>query len=174
MYNRLKQQFESRTIAEMSIWYTLTAVITFLLFFLLVGCFLGFDNETKSKDAKVLDMQILLGVLLIWLIFIIWILICLVRIAWKSDNNRLGFIIFKYLQIGFLGMTLYTLIGMRNFKDFWNILSWMLIAFDIVIGILIFNFLVIAWFARCKISLKNYWEIASIIAMIVIQIFFFT
>ncbi len=50
----------------------------------------------------------------------------------------------------------------------------MLVAFDVVVALMMFNFLTIAWCARCRMPLQAYWEIGSIVAMIVIQIWIFT
>lgn len=51
MYNWLKRKCDHRTIAEMSIWYTITAVVTFMVIILLWGMFTGIANGEDEYDA---------------------------------------------------------------------------------------------------------------------------
>jgi len=71
-------------------------------------------------------------------------------------------------------MTVLTILVRSDLREDFKILPFILLAFDIAIVGMIFNFLVLAWFARCKIPLHAYWEIGSIVVMIVIQIWVFT
>ena len=170
MYKWLRKEFEYRSIAEMSIWFTITSVVSFMVMFFLWGWFTGITSGTEKYDEGAEKLLFLLVTLFIWLVFLAWLWICLVRIAWKCDNERLGIQIFRYLQIGFFVMTLFTMLVISDLREDFKILVFMLLAFDIAVGIIIFNFLVLAWFARCKIPLHAYLEIGSIILMIIVQV----
>jgi hypothetical protein len=141
-----------------------------MLVFLLLGIFTGIAGGTEDYDEGALNLLFLLVTLFIWLVFLVWLWICLVRIARKWDHERLGIPIFRYLQIGFFVMTLFTMLVISDLREDLKILVFMLLVFDIAIGIMIFNFLVLAWFARCKIPLHAYLEIGSIILMIIFQV----
>jgi hypothetical protein len=173
MYGWLRRKFEYRSIAEMSIWYTITAVVSFMVMFLLWGWFTGIASGTEEYDEGAENLLFLLGNLFLWLVFLAWLWFGLVRIAWKWHHKRLGIQIFKYLQIGFFVGTVLTMLLRSDLWEHFKLLSGLLLAFDIVIAVMIFNFLVLAWFARCKIPLRAYWEIGSIIVMIVIQVWVF-
>ena len=71
-------------------------------------------------------------------------------------------------------MTALAMLPRKDMRESFDMLPFMLLAFDAAIGVMIFNFLTIAWFARCRIPLQAYWEIGSIVAMIVVQIWIFT
>jgi len=174
MYDWLRRKFEYRSIAEMSIWYTITAVGSFMVIFLLWSLFTGLASGPKEYDSGASKMLSLLVALFLWLVFIVWLCVGLVRTAWKWGHERLGTTIFKYLQIGFLVMTVLTMLARGDLRENFKILSFILLVFDMAIACMIFNFLVLAWFARCKIPLHAYWEIISIIVMIIIQIWVFT
>ncbi len=170
MHNWLRRKFEDRTVAEMSIWYTIIAVVSFMVMILLYGWLTGIASGTEDYDEGASSLLFLLGTLSLWLLFLIWLWVGLVRIAWKWDHERLGVQIFKYLQIGFLVMTVLTMFPRSNLWEHFKLLAGLLLAFDIVITVMIFNFLVLAWFARCKILLHAYLEMGSIILMIVVQV----
>jgi len=174
MYDWLRRKFEYRSIAEMSIWYTITAVGSFMVIFLLWGLFTGLASGPEEYDGGASHMISLMGALFLWLVFLAWLWVGLVRTAWKWGHERLGTRIFKYLQIGFLVMTALTMLARGDMREHFKILTITLLAFDIAIAGMIFNFLVLAWFARCKIPLHAYWEIGSIVVMIVIQVWAFT
>ena len=174
MYKWLRRKFEYRTIAEMSIWYTITLVVSFMVIFFLWGWFTGIASGTEEYDDGALHLLFLLGALFLWLVFLVWLWIGLVRTAWKWSHKRLGIQIFKYIQRGFLVMTVLTILPRSNLWEHFKLLAGLLLAFDIVIAVMIFNFLVLAWFARCKIPFQAYWEIGSIILMFIIQIWILT
>ena len=173
MYNWIRRKFEFRSIAEMSIFYTITAVVSFLVVFLLWVLITGLVGGPEDFDNGAIHLLNLLIALLLWLGFLAWLWISLVRTAWKWNKERLGIKIFKYLQIGFFVMTVLTMLVRRELRGQVKVLVGLLVVFDIVIVIMIFNFLLLTWLARCKISLRAYWEISSIVVMIVIQFWLF-
>ena len=118
-------------------------------------------------------MILLLVTLSLWLAFVIWLWVGLVRTAWKWGSHKLGTPIFKYLQIGFFVVTVFTALHRSDLRENLNILSLVLLGFDVAIVIMIFNFLLLAWFARCKIPFRAYGQIGSIVLMIVIQVWVF-
>lgn len=170
MHNWLRRKFEDRTVAEMNIWYTIIAVVSFMVMILLWGWFTGIASGTEDYDEGASNLLFLLGTLSLWLLFLIWLCVGLVRIAWKWDHERLGIQIFKYLQIGFFVGTVLTMLVRSDLLEHFKLMVGLLLVFDIVIVFMIFNFLVLAWFARCKIPLRAYLEIGSIILMIVVQV----
>ncbi len=174
MYNWLRQKCENRSIAEMSIWYSITAVGSFIAIILLWGLFIGLAGGADDENVSDSQTFALLACLFLWLVFLIWLWIGLVRTAWKWSSKRLGTPIFKYLQIGFFVITIFTMLSQRDFKEGLKLLSFMLLAFDVVIVCMILNFLFLAWFARCKIPLRTYLEIGSIIIMVTFQVWIIT
>jgi hypothetical protein len=144
--------------------------MSFMVMIFLWGWFTGIASGTEEYDKGALHLLFLLGILFLWLVFLVWLWVVLVRTARKWDHVRLGIKIFKYLQIGILVMTVLTMFPRSNLWEHLKLLAGLLLAFDIVIAVMIFNFLFIAWFARCKIPLHAYLEIGSIILMIVVQV----
>ena len=174
MYNWLRQRCEDRSVAELSIVYTLTAVCSFLALLLLWGQFIGLAGGAGGRFPSDLEMKILLLVLLLLLFLFVWVWICLIRIVRMWGSDRLGTPIFRMLQIGFLVMTVFTILPRSEFRENLKILPFMILVFDVAIAVMIINFLCLAWFGRCKIPLHAYWEIGSIVIMIIVQVLVFT
>ena len=76
MYKWLRWKFEDRSIAEMSIWYSITAVVSFMVMFFLWGWFTGIASGTEEYDEGALNLLFLLGTLFLWFIFLAWFARC--------------------------------------------------------------------------------------------------
>ena len=174
MYNWLRKECENRSVAELSIVYSLTAAASFvgivLLFAFLTTSASGADDKSGSSHQGI---TFLVAVSL-WLFLFVWLWVGLVRTLWKWGSERLGIAVFRYLQIVFFVMFVLTMLLGRDGWDEWKLLLQFLLVFDAVIVCLIFNFLFLAWFARCKIPLRAYCEIGSIIAMVIFQVWILT
>lgn len=173
MYHWLKQRCRERSIAELSIGYTITAVSGVVLILLLWGAIIGLLCMSNERAPSDIQTKALLLALSLWMVFLVWLWIGLVRTAWKWGHNRLGTPIFKMMQTVFFVMTVFIILPRGEIREDIELLAVMLLAFDVAILIMIVNFLSLAWFARCKIPLRAYWEIGSIVIMIVVQIWFF-
>ena len=167
-------ELERRTVAEMGIWYTITAAVSFFIVLLVWVFFTAVTSGEDPDDGGPVRAIFLLGMIFLWLVSLVWFWIGLVRTAWRWGYERLGTEIFRYLQIGIFVMTVLAMLPRKDMRESFHMLPFMLLAFDAAIGVMIFNFLTIAWFARRRIPLHAYWEIGSIVAMIVIQTWIFT
>lgn len=147
----------------MSIWHTIAAVFSFFSAFLLWGLTYSL-LETVSTDSEIAALFICL---MLWFVFIVWLWIGLIRIAHNQGPEKLGFKIFPFIQAVFIVMMMTLPFGGLELLAK---LMPVLLAIDIAIGVLMFNFLLLAWCARCKIPRGTYIQTASIILMIAVQI----
>lgn len=143
--------------AEMSIMHTLVGVSSFLAAFIFSFCV---DSDS---------LLLFVASLLFWFVFLVWLWIGLVRIAWKSGSERLGVPIFRYLQIGMLVMAVLTMLPSIHNIDDVKIMVYLVLGFDVVVAWMIINFLFLAWCARCKIPFRVYCEIVSTIVIVIVQ-----
>lgn len=158
MYKWLGKELEGRSVAEMSILHTLTTVCSLIAILLFIA-FVDAAGQTFFLTA-----------LAVWLLFVIWLWIGLVRTAWKSPSARLGIPIFRFLQIAvFIMLIITAAVDIHSLEDVKTLL-FCILAFDIMIAWMTVNFLLLAWCARCKIPLRAYVEIASIFIMVLVQL----
>jgi len=167
----LEKKFRDRSLAELSIFYSITAMITFTL----AGVLLGLASsvcKARGDDSSMKIFAVLAIVIpVLWIGFLVYLWVGLVRVARLWGENRLGTPIFKYLQIGFFVMTALTMLFRGALFAKFNILMLILIAFDVLILCMIVVFVLLAWSARCKMSRKTYLEITTIVGMILLQFF---
>jgi len=173
MYDWLRQRCKERSIAELSIGYTIIAVSGVILILLLWGTIISLPGMSNEEAASDVQTKALLLALSLWIVFLVWLWVGLVRTAWKWGHDRLGTPIFKMLQIVFFVMTVFIILPQGGNREDLKLLTALLLAFDVAILIMIINFLSLAWFARCKIPLRAYWEIGSTVTMIIVQIWVF-
>ena len=147
--------FERRTVAEMGIWYTITAVVSFFIVLLVWAFFTAVTSGDDLGDAGPVQAVFLLGMIFLWLVFLVCFWIGLVRTALRWGCERLGTAIFRYLQIGIFVVTVLTMLARNELRESLDILPFMLLAFDAAIGVMIFNFLTIAWFPKESGSVKQ-------------------
>lgn len=100
----------------------------------------------------------------------IWFWIGLVRCVWKWERDRLGISIFKIIQYGFIVITVATMVFSGEIQKDFKFIFAMLVVIDIAIAWLMVNFLILVWFARCKLWWRDYWDIGSVFGMIVLQV----
>jgi hypothetical protein len=166
---RLREYFADRTIAEMSIWFWITAVSSLILLVLAMGAALACIAVLGSLRDTI-GVLVMLGGIALWLGCLAWLWLNLLRIARGWGPEHLGTPIFKYLQIGFLMTTVLTMFGCGVLIEDFRILLLMLLAFDLVILGMVVVFLLLAWFARCRIPWRTYREILVVIVLFVLQI----
>lgn len=174
MYDWLRKECEGRSVAEMSIFYSVTAVASLVALILLWAFLPSLTGGADDRDAGFNRMVTFLVALFLWVVFFVWLWIGLVRAVWKWGGESLGISVFKYFQIAVFVMFALTALLSGDFGEDFKTALFVLLAFDIVVVWLIANFLILAWFARCKIPLHGYWEIGSIIAMVVLQVLMLT
>ena len=168
-YRWLAENFEDRSVAEMSIWFCIAATASFIFIMIAMTTVIGPSDERNPAD----DTQVAAGIIggaILWLGFVIWLGASFVRIARRWDAQRLGTEIFTLIQRGWLvtiGLTM--LVRGVYFKEF-NIFLGMLVVFDVVILEMIVVFLLLAWLARCKIPWHTYWDIAVIVLVFALQV----
>lgn len=162
--SRLREYFETRTVAEMSIWFWIAAVSSS---FLDIGCMAVLSNWIKSRGGSS-TTYVVLGGLIVWLGFLAWLWISFVRIARGWGPERLGLFIFRYLQKGLVATTVAIAIQMpwASIRDF----SFLILAFDSVLVGMVLIFLPLAWCARCRVPWSAYREVFVVIALFVLQI----
>ena len=90
MYDWLRRECKYRTVAEMSIWYTIIAVGSFMVVILIWSLLTGVASDSEDPDAVAIQVISLLVALCLWLAMLIWLWIGLVRTAWKWGHERLG------------------------------------------------------------------------------------
>ncbi|MGE5293418.1 MAG: hypothetical protein ACM3VT_01185 [Solirubrobacterales bacterium] len=159
----LRENFENRTIAEMSIGFWIAAVSSF---FLAVGCVAKSWNWIESRSGSTKTV-VVLGALVLWLGFLAWLWISLVRIARGWGPERLGLFIFKFLRMGLIVLTV--AVGLPVSWDDLRIFSFVFLAFDSVLVGMVMVFVPLAWSARCRIPWRGYREILIIAALFVVQ-----
>ena len=159
----------------MSIWFSIIVAgslfITILLFALFAGLTIPQDS---SNGSTVLKIFLVCLFSFLWLVFIFWFWICLVRTAWKWGSEKLGLPVIRILQIafiiGFIGVAILDVLGSDKPWEVLKVLLGMLLIIDGVIVYIIYNFLLLAWFARCRIPSRAYCEIGACMAMFIIQL----
>lgn len=171
--NGLKEYFEDRTVAEMSIWFWIAAVSGLMLMVLAVAAALCLV-AVAGQSSDTAELVIVLGGVVLWFGFLVWLWISLARIARGWGPERLGTSIFKHLQIAFLIITVLTMLGRGVLIEDFRILLLLLVAFDVVILGMIMVFLLLAWSARCRVPWRTYREILVIATMFVLQIIMMT
>lgn len=160
----LREYFEGRTVAEMSIWFWIAAVASF---FLVVGCVAKSWNWIGSRGGHAKTIAVI-GALTLWLGFLAWLWISLVRIARGWGPQRLGLPVFKYLRMGLLGLT--AAVGPPAFWDNLGGVPFLILTFDSVLVGIVRVFVPLAWCARCRIPWPGYREIFFIAVLFVLQI----
>jgi len=161
----LRRYFEYRSVAEMSIWFSIAALaglIGIVLAGLVLAVLVGIEKAT--------GIAILVG-LALWLGCLGWLWVTFVRIARGWGTQRLGTPIFRYMQIAFLALTALTMLARGVLFRQQEIFFLTLLAFDNIIVGMIFVFLLLAWFARCKVPWRTYGEVLAMTAMFVAEVF---
>ena len=171
--NGLKEYFIDRSIAEMSIWFCIAAISSLILMVLGVATALHL-TETAGESHDTLGLAIILGGLILWIGFLGWLWISLVRIARGWGPEHLGTHIFKHLQMGFFFATALTMLGHGMLPEDLQILFFVLLAFDFVIMGMTGFFLLLAWSARCKVPWRTYREVFVMAILFVLQIILMT
>lgn len=159
----LRENFENRTIAEMSIGFWIAAVSSF---FLAVACVAKSWNWIESRSGST-KTAVVLGALILWLGFLAWLWISLVRIARGWGPERLGLFIFKFLRMGLIVLTV--TVGLPVSWDDLRVFSFVFLAFDSVLVGIVMVFVPLAWSARCRIPWRGYREIFIIAVLFVLQ-----
>lgn len=160
----LREHFEGRTLAEMSIFFWIVAVWSF---FFAVGCVAKSWNWIEGRGGSTKAI-VVVGALALWLGLLAWLWVSFVRIARGWGPERLGLFIFKYLRMGLLGMT--AAVGLPMAWEGLRNLSFLILAFDSVLVGMVAVFVPLAWCARCRIPWRGYREIFFIAALFVLQI----
>lgn|GEM_PF-644144 len=160
----LREHFEGRTVAEMSIFFWIVTVWTF---FFAVGCLAKSWTWIEGRGGPTKTIAVL-GAMTLWLGFLAWLWISLVRIARGWGPERLGLPVFKYLRIGLLAATAGIILQgpLENLRDF----AFLILAFDAVLVGMVLVFLPLAWCARCRVSWRAYREVFVVAAIFVLQI----
>lgn len=159
----LREHFEGRTVAEMSIFFWIVTVWTF---FFAVGCLAKSWTWIEGRGGPTKTIAVL-GAMTLWLGFLAWLWISLVRIARGWGPERLGLFIFKYLRMGLLGLT--AAVGLPAFRDNLGGFSFLILVFDSVLVGMVMVFVPLAWCARCRIPWCGYREMLFIAALFVLQ-----
>jgi hypothetical protein len=157
LFGRLKACFIDRTLAEMSVWYCILAAGSLVAIVLVLGGLGG-------------PAAILPG-LLLWLIFLIWLWISLIRIAWRSAPERMETSTFKYMQVVFIATAFLTLLARNELMKEWKILSLLFLSFDTAVAGMAIVFLALAWCSRSKVPHRTYREILSMGAILTLQVY---
>jgi len=159
----LREHFEGRTLAEMSIWFWIAAVSSF---FLAAGCLAKSWNWIESRGGYTKTIAVL-GALTLWLGFLGWLWVSFVRIARGWGPERLGLFIFKYVQMGLLATTVAVALPVSwdDIRDF----SFFILLFDSILAGMVTIFVPLAWCARCRIPWRGYREIFIIATLFVVQ-----
>jgi hypothetical protein len=159
----LREYFEGRTVAEMSVWLWIVAVSSF---FLAVWCVAKSWNWIESRGGSAKTV-VVLGALTLWLGCLAWLWVFFVRTARGWGPERLGLSIFKYLRTGLIALTI--AVGLPVSWDDLKNFSFLFLAFDSVLVGMVVIFVPLAWFARCRIPWRGYREIFIIAGLFVLQ-----
>jgi hypothetical protein len=162
----LEKELENRGIGEVSVYYTIIVMGTFMLFACVMAfvSFIGTINGTAGTILSTLALAI-------WLGFLIRLYWCIIKIGRIKLRNRPGVEIFKFLQIAVVVITAFqSLPVLLTTHRLPQPVFWVLLAFDAFIvfsGLFFFPF---AWLIGCKIPKKTYLDFVIIAAAIVVQI----
>jgi len=163
----LREYFEGRTVVEMSIWFWIAAVSSLIAGTMIVAAILNWIDDPNKPDGD-LKRDIIVGGLVLWAGFLVWLWISFVRIARGWGPERMGTPIFRYLQMGLaVAIAVVVLPVTRGpIREFLGLL----LAFDFAIMGMVGVFLALAWCARCKVPWQTYFEIFTMIALFITQI----
>lgn len=158
-YQWLKERFEDRTIAEMSVWFCIAVTGSSIAALLLLPVFGAIGGSTAVFVE-----------LIVWLGSLVWLAVSFVRIARGWGPDRLGTETFTALQIVFFAGSAVSMLVPGRHSDEFRVFFYMLLAFDAVILEMIVVFLLLAWLARCPIPWRTYGQIAVIVLLFVLQV----
>lgn len=165
----LRENFEDSTFAAMSVAFGIAAVAGFVLVVLAWTAVLALvvgDGELRDTFGGLS----LCVELLLWIGFLLWLLISLARIARGWGPERLGTPVFKRLQMGFLIITVLTMLGHGALPKDLEVLVFMLLVFDFIVVGMAVVFLLLVWSARCPVPWRTYREIFVMVAVFVLQV----
>ncbi len=157
LFGWLRETFESRTLAEMSVWYCIIAAGGLVTITLILG---SIGGPAAALPALVL-----------WPIFLVWLWVALVRIAWRSGPARMETSTFKYMQIAFAVTTLWTVFTRADLSSDYKIITFLLLTFDAVVMSMALVFLLLAWCSRSKVPWRTYREIVTMSLIFAFQIY---
>ncbi|HQA89548.1 MAG TPA: hypothetical protein PK316_07840 [Sedimentisphaerales bacterium] len=158
-YRWLKENFEDRTVAEMSVWFCIAATGSFIvavLFLPVLGGICGLAGVSVE--------------LIVWLGSLAWLARSFVRIARGWGSDRLGAETFAAMQRVFLVMTALTMLAHGVYFEQFRVFLYMLVGFDVIILEMIVVFLLLAWFARCPVPWRTYGQIGAVALLFVLQV----
>lgn len=155
MYSWLRRRCEGYSVAELSIAHSLIGSMGLLFLFMVSYPF---------------GPVVWLTILGVWTVFMLWFWFGLVRCVWKSEREGLGISVFKILQYTFVVFLVFSLITSWEFQEGYNFIFSLIAIFDIAVGWLVFNFLLLVLFARCRLTWRDYFDIGSIFCLIIVQV----
>jgi hypothetical protein len=171
MFSKTKKDFENRTIADMSVFYSIVFVVSFTIATAFIGAIATFITKDLSDAATI---TILLAVYLPTIVFLVWLWLALVKIGRSWDKNTLkeksGFFVFRILQIAFFTMVAINMLLSVEFFDDFSIVILILLVFDGFIFFAIILFLLMCWQIGYKISKRVYMEVAIMFLLFWVQL----
>ncbi len=165
---RLRRYFQYRSIAEMSIWFCIVAVAGLIITSLAslgLGTLAGIGGQSSATVGAVM-----LGGLVLWLGFLVWLWRRFVRIARGWGAERLGAPTFRCMQVTFLVVAAVTMFAQGVLFEERTIFALLLLSFDTVIVGMAFVFLLLAWSARCRVPWRTHAEVFGMAAMLVLEV----
>jgi hypothetical protein len=160
----LERELENKSIAEVSVYYAIMVMASFMFFMLALAGIHSFELEENTFETiAIIALIILLGVL----VRLYWSIVKIGRIKLREKP---GGEIFKIINFAFVAMTIVTFIIHGGWSEgaepFWLVL----LAFDIFVLFSGLFFFPMVWMIDCKIPKKTYLDFAIMALMVVIQI----